>query len=78
LLQNKGWGVSRSPLCIALPENDGVTWKKEKTLITREGFEGNPEFSYPSIKESDDGRIHVSFTYLRQCICHIALTDKFE
>lgn len=72
------WGVSRSPLCIALSEDGGLTWRKEKTLITREGFEGDPEFSYPSIKESEDGTIHVSFTYLRQCICHITLTDKFE
>lgn len=72
------WGVRRSPLVIARSIDGGLTWDRIKTVITKDGFEGEPEFSYPSIKQAEDGTIHVAYTYLRQYIRHLALTEDFE
>jgi len=72
------WGVRRNPLVLALSNDGGVTWTRKKTLQTSEGLEGEPEFSYPSIKQSDDGTIHVTFTYLRQYIRHLQLSESFD
>ncbi|NDL66654.1 sialidase family protein [Anaerotalea alkaliphila] len=62
------WGVIRAPLCVAISEDEGETWGHVRNLVTREGFEGEPEFSYPSIKQSEDGKLQVTFTYLRKYI----------
>ncbi|GAK49605.1 BNR repeat-containing glycosyl hydrolase [Candidatus Moduliflexus flocculans] len=72
------WGVPRNPLCIAVSNDGGNRWENVCTLISKEGFEGEPEFSYPSIAQDQDGHIHATFTYLRQYICHKIMNDRFE
>ncbi|GAU76478.1 exo-alpha-sialidase [Fusibacter sp. 3D3] len=67
------WGVRRSPLVLGISKDAGMTWSIEKILITKDGYDGEPEFSYPSIKQSADGQIHVTYTHLRQYICHLTL-----
>lgn len=69
------WGVRRSPLVIALSDDGGKTWIRKKTLISKDGFEGEPEFSYPSIKQDEDGNINITYTYLRQYIRHVTLSE---
>lgn len=72
------WGVERSPLILAISADGGYTWVKSKALVTKEGYDGEPEFSYPSIKQTHDGNIHVAYTHLRQYINHIVLSEILE
>lgn len=72
------WGVARSPLMLAVSSDNGYTWTKVKALVTKEGYEGEPEFSYPSIKQTSDGSIHIAYTHLREYINHIVLSEEFE
>lgn len=74
------WGVIRSPLTIAISEDEGVTWSARKNIITKceVGKEIDyPEFSYPSIIQTKDHKIHVSFTYLRQWIRHVEIAEDW-
>jgi len=49
----------RDRLAVALSDDEGKTWKWKRLLENREG--GN--FHYPSLLQSRDGRIHLSYTY---------------
>ena len=78
------WGTPRVPLTIAISEDDGKTWPFKRDL---EYIEGNSasiseeelmqEFSYPSIKQTSDNRIHITYTYLRQGIKYISITEEW-
>ncbi|WP_386691780.1 MULTISPECIES: hypothetical protein [unclassified Lonepinella] len=35
----------------------------------------NREFSYPSIIQGQNGTIHISYTYFRQAIKYVRITD---
>lgn len=70
------WGTIRNPLSIAVSEDDGKTWINIQDIIRFEDQEGEPEFSYPSIKEAEDGRVHVTFTYLRKYIQHVVFEKE--
>jgi len=62
------WTGSRSPLSVAV-SHDGVEWKKVRDLETEEG----QEFSYPSLIQAKDGRIHIVYTWKRQRIRYVTL-----
>ena len=53
----------RTPLCVAISE-DGISWKPVLTL------EDSPisQYSYPSIIEGKDGKLHAIYTWRRQRI----------
>ena len=57
--------TSRSPLALALSEDNGVTWPYQRLLESEPG-----EFSYPSIIQAEDGLIHVVYTHRRTTIRH--------
>jgi predicted neuraminidase len=57
----------RSPLNLARSVDDGKTWKMADTLEDQPG-----EFSYPAIIQSQDGRLHVTYTWNRTHIKHVA------
>ncbi|SDI79832.1 Predicted neuraminidase (sialidase) [Alteribacillus bidgolensis] len=65
------WGVQRSPLAIAVSEDEGLTWPYIKNIVT--DVEGNPEFSYPSIEKIEDNKIDITFTNRRDCIRYLSL-----
>ncbi|WP_208587718.1 sialidase family protein [Gracilibacillus suaedae] len=72
------WGVIRAPLTVALSNDDGETWNYKKNIMTKEDVsEIHPEFSYPSIKQTDEGSIHITFTYLRKYIKHVVVTEDW-
>ncbi len=52
----------RTPLTIAV-SSDGQTWKDVVTLEDQPG-----EYSYPAIIQSNDGRVHVTYTWKRERI----------
>ena len=55
----------RSPLNVAV-SSDGKQWKNVLVLENKKG-----EFSYPAVIQLSDGKVHISYTYLRQTIKHV-------
>lgn len=78
--QQSIWGVIRTPLAIAISEDQGRSWIMKKNLIDNEkqiNIKERPEFSYPSIIQTDDELIHISFTYLRKNIRHVTISKDW-
>lgn len=63
--------IHRSPLSVAASSDGGETWKKILDLETAEG-----EFSYPSVIQGLDGSIHITYTWMRKRIKHVALESE--
>jgi predicted neuraminidase len=55
---------SRDNLRLAISADDGVTWKRAATLVAEAG----EEFSYPTVLQTSDGLIHVTYTWKRKGI----------
>ncbi|MBI5346903.1 MAG: exo-alpha-sialidase [Chlamydiae bacterium] len=62
---------NRYPLSIAISKNDGKSFKKILDLEKEEG-----EFSYPSIIQTQDGLVHITYTWNRKNIKHVILDPK--
>ena len=58
----------RTPLSVLVSEDNGVTWPRRFDLET-----GRGEYSYPSIIQAEDGRVHVVATHQRRQIFHYTL-----
>ncbi|SNS91809.1 sialidase family protein [Rhodococcoides kyotonense] len=75
------WGAPRAPMTLAISADDGATWPIRRNLDEGDGYcltnnsrdGSNREFSYPSITEGPDGRIHIAYTYFRQAIKYVQL-----
>lgn len=62
----------RSPLSVALSEDEGETWPLKVDLETDDA-----EFSYPSIILARDGLIHLSYTWRRKAIAHVVFDEEW-
>ena len=79
------WGAPRAPLTLAISEDEGRTWPRKRNLEVGDGYcmtnnsrdKANREFSYPSIKQTPDGDIHIAFTYFRQRIKYVRVTEDW-
>lgn len=61
---------ARSPLHITRSLDEGRTWSKPLEL------EPNPgEYSYPSVLQTSDGKIHIIYTFRRYSIKHVELNE---
>ncbi len=60
----------RTPLRVALSYDEGQTWDHVQTLEDSDG-----EFSYPTLLQTRDGRIHCVYTRRRETIQH-AIFDE--
>jgi predicted neuraminidase len=58
----------RTPLNLALSDDGGEQWKPSLILEKSAG-----EYSYPSVIQTKDKRIHISYTYNRTQIKHVTL-----
>ncbi|WP_179875671.1 exo-alpha-sialidase [Sinorhizobium sp. BJ1] len=79
------WGVPRAPLSLAFSTDGGRTFPRRIDLDTGDGYclsnnskdSLNREFSYPSIVEDAEGRLHVAYTYFRRAIKYVRLDPDF-
>jgi alpha-L-rhamnosidase len=55
-------------LNVAVSDN-GKDWQAALTL----GQEAKMEFSYPAVIQSDNGLVHITYTWKRQRIKHVVL-----
>jgi predicted neuraminidase len=60
--------TERFPLNIALSDDDGETWKMSIVLEINPG-----KYSYPSVIQTDDGNVHIVYTWNNQLIKHVVL-----
>ena len=65
-----GWG-RRGLLNLAISD-DGLQWRKVAVLEQEE----NQEFSYPAIIQTNDGMVHMTYTWKRQRIKHVVVDPK--
>ncbi|MBE0531794.1 MAG: exo-alpha-sialidase [Rhodospirillales bacterium] len=78
------WGAPRSPLSLALSLDGGKSWPKIVTIAEGDGYclsndsaSGvNRELSYPSIIQSEDGLLHISYTHHRKTIKYLCIDES--
>ncbi|MEU0478950.1 exo-alpha-sialidase [Streptosporangium sp. NPDC006013] len=79
------WGAPRAPMTLALSGDGGRTWPARRDLevgdghcLTNNSRDGlNREFSYPSIQETEDGELHIAFTYHRRVIKYVRVRPEW-
>jgi len=62
---------ARTPLTLALSRDEGASWLHCLDVEDQPG-----EYSYPALVQSGDGAIHLTYTYRRTHIAHVALTEE--
>ena len=63
-------GRGRSPLNVAL-SSDGKSWKAALVLEDQPG-----EYSYPAVIQTNDGMVHITYTWKRQRIKHVVIDPR--
>jgi predicted neuraminidase len=79
------WGAPRAPMTLAISTDGGRTWPISRNLEVGDGYcmtnnstdKLNREFSYPSIVQSADGKLHIAYTYFRQRIKYVSVTEDW-
>jgi predicted neuraminidase len=66
---------NRNVLSISLSEDGGKTWPR--TRILEQDSATSAEFSYPTLKQSSDGKIHISYTFKRECIKYSVVDEAW-
>lgn len=75
------WGAPRAPMSLAISKDNGEKWAIIANLDEGDGYcmtnnsqeKLNREFSYPTITQSQDGIIHIAYTYFRQAIKYVRI-----
>ncbi len=70
---------ARNPIRVALSKDGGRTWPHYKDLEyhSMHVLDSSVEYSYPSILQSPDGYIHVSYTYNRETIKYSKFKEEW-
>jgi len=63
---------ARTPLHIVRSSDEGRTWDKPLILETNPG-----EYSYPSVLQTRDGKIHIIYTFRRYSIKHVEMSEDW-
>lgn len=61
----------RTPLNVAVSDDDARTWKSAVALETEPG-----EYSYPAVIQTRDALVHITYTWKRQRVKHVVLDPK--
>jgi predicted neuraminidase len=64
--------AKRSPLSLAVSADEGVSW-----TVVRDVETDPAEFSYPSLCQDANGIIHLSYTWRREAIKHVAFSEEW-
>ncbi|MBK8946221.1 MAG: exo-alpha-sialidase [Ignavibacteriae bacterium] len=69
----KNWG-NRVPLSVAISK-DGINWEKVLDLENESDKENSEkdEYSYPSVIQSEDGLVHIVYTWNRKTVKYVVL-----
>jgi predicted neuraminidase len=77
------WGAPRAPMTVAISPDGGRGWVK-RDVETGDGYwtnnsrdGSNRELSYPSIKQTPDGAIHVAYTHFHQAIRYVRFDEEW-
>jgi len=78
------WGAPRAPMTLAISADGGRSWTK-RDVETGDGYcltnnsrdQSNRELSYPSVKQTADGALHMAFTFHRRAIKHVCVTEPW-
>ncbi|MDQ1096774.1 MULTISPECIES: sialidase family protein [Chryseobacterium] len=68
-ISGKNWWEGRTKLNAAISK-DGKQWKD--VLVLENGKDGD-EYSYPSVIQASDGKVHISYTWNRKSIVHAVI-----
>jgi predicted neuraminidase/peroxiredoxin len=63
---------ARTPLHIVRSTDEARTWEKPLILETNPG-----EYSYPSVLQTKDGKIHIIYTFRRYSIKHVEMNEDW-
>lgn len=70
----------RTPLNVGLSKDNGTSWHIKKLQVhddDKPAAEGKLEYSYPSVLQTADGLIHITYTYDRQTIKYRRVTEAW-
>ena len=69
----------RNPMTIGLSEDGGNSWAYQRNLEYKKESVGvmGVEYSYPSVLQTSDGYIHVSYTYNRETIKYMRFHEDW-
>jgi predicted neuraminidase len=78
------WGAPRAPMTLAISTDQGRSWAKRNVevgdghcMTNNSRDRTNRELSYPSIKQTADGALHIAFTFHRRAIKYVRLTESW-
>jgi predicted neuraminidase len=76
------WPANRSPLTVALSDDDGITWPWIRDIDPGDGFCGeanglsNGQLAYPTISEGQPGELHIAYSWAdRAAIRYLCLSE---
>lgn len=83
--KNAFWGAPRAPMSLAISIDNGKSWPFIRNLDEGDGYcmsnnskdQLNREFSYPSIKQGLDGKLHIAYTYFRMAIKYVHVDEEW-
>ncbi|MCX8600758.1 MULTISPECIES: sialidase family protein [unclassified Gilliamella] len=83
--KNAFWGAPRAPMSLAISMDNGETWPYIRHLDEGDGYcmtnnskdSLNREFSYPTIKQGLDGKLHIAYTYFRMAIKYVVIDENW-
>jgi len=58
---------------IWVARHDGTSWSQPVEVVDGSEGEDKGEFSYPAVIQVADGKVHVTYTYLRRSVKHVVL-----
>ena len=70
----------RTPMAAALSSTGGKTWTRHRNLQVHDDNSTNVqgvEYSYPTVLQTPDGKIHAAYTYNRQTIKYVTFDEDW-